>query len=548
MNKEQAEQVIDQLGKSERVDWLNFLSYIPDNYEVELRSDIHDQCFTCFGGNIIFITDKRNPNSGYCMNCHQAVEIDSSKYNNNDAIECPACHCGGILYHQWRKRKNIERKGFLLYFQQAERDSSLLVHKGIYWIIKIDIKTLREHYNYETHSMAVYYRNKVDHRSIFYSYFSNKIYRKHKTVFDRFAAYSGHSTSYWNKKNGKVTGFSIRSLAHAIPETFLKHSQWEDMVGLGGKIVKYFEYYIKHPAAEYIVKNGLGNLLAEKLSSEITPPVDWKAKNMADFLKLPSLGRKQKQYIKSIRKYINSEWVKLMQAYVGQNPMHSITELTSNIELVKAFCKSYIDCDDIMRINGFGIAIPRILRQLDVYAKQLSENNMYNLNRAAYLWLDSLRIARDLELNLSDTAILYPKELERHHNNLVIQVQLQRDIVLDKKIAKAKELRCLLCYEGEKYLARPAADTEELIREGQALDHCVGTYCKRYANYETHIVFIRAKDNPDIPFVTMEISIYNKVVQVRAQRNHAPSQEVLDFVEEYKAKVLKNLDKRRNAA
>lgn len=46
----------------------------------------------------------------------------------------------------------------------------------------------------------------------------------------------------------------------------------------------------------------------------------------------------------------------------------------------------------------------------------------------------------------------------------------------------------------------------ELCAEGEALHHCVGTYCEKYASGKTNIVFLRHKDHLEQPLLTLEVS------------------------------------------
>ena len=55
---------------------------------------------------------------------------------------------------------------------------------------------------------------------------------------------------------------------------------------------------------------------------------------------------------------------------------------------------------------------------------------------------------------------------------------------------------------------RPAADAGEIILEGRTLHHCVGgdTYLSRHAEGTSTILFLRKKEHPEIPYITVEIS------------------------------------------
>ena len=79
-------------------------------------------------------------------------------------------------------------------------------------------------------------------------------------------------------------------------------------------------------------------------------------------------------------------------------------------------------------------------------------------------------------------------------------------------------------------IARSPAD---LIREGKSLCHCVGrmNYDQRFVREESLIFFVRTKQHPDTPFVTLEFSLKtHKVLQCYGEHDHKPSDNVLHYV------------------
>ena len=65
------------------------------------------------------------------------------------------------------------------------------------------------------------------------------------------------------------------------------------------------------------------------------------------------------------------------------------------------------------------------------------------------------------------------------------------------------------------------------------LHHCVGGmgYGQKFIREETLIFFIRAKETPDTPLVTVEYSLLKKkVLQCYSERNHTPSKPILNYV------------------
>ena len=78
-----------------------------------------------------------------------------------------------------------------------------------------------------------------------------------------------------------------------------------------------------------------------------------------------------------------------------------------------------------------------------------------------------------------------------------------------------------------------AKSPSELINEGSILHHCVGNmgYDQKVVDEKSLIFFIRTKDQPDTPLVTVEYSIpEKKVLQCYGDNDTKPSEEILSFV------------------
>ncbi len=546
MDKKHAEAIIKGLtDKEKRRDWLQFLRYIPQGYDQNIEDIAHDFCFKK-GFNVLLVTDRQRRNEAVCVACGHMVELPEG-VKHKDACKCPVCGCAGEVVHAWR-RQGMERRGFFLYFQKADYDKTLVTCRGIYFNMYLAVGQgdPAPCYAFEDHSYMLFTPNGVDHRSV-HDYIGYSIsYNKHKSAFTRFSNYWNAGGYFMSRGVPEMNlGIALGSLFDSIKGTCLEHCQADYMIELDGDIVKYLEFYLKHPKTELIVKNGLSRLIVDKIVEKKSGPVNWRAKTMTGFLRLPHLGRKEKQYLKGLAGCIGGNWLSVMQDYVTGHPERSITDLPSDHSLINEFEIRDDLLDRLRAINGYGITTPKVFKYL---GSCIMSSRRLNMSDALTYWSDYLYSAVERELDLRDTAIMYPNNLRRAHDNLVSQLKLRANALLNKKIAETLENREKLSYQSGKYFCRPAKDTEELIAEGSALHHCVGTYAEKYAAGKTNIVLVRAMEAPDAPLVTMEISPENEVIQVRADRNRTPKPEILAFVEEYKAKVLANLRKGRKAA
>ena len=76
---------------------------------------------------------------------------------------------------------------------------------------------------------------------------------------------------------------------------------------------------------------------------------------------------------------------------------------------------------------------------------------------------------------------------------------------------------------GSDYCVRVPQSPGALVFESNHLGHCVKDYCEEVANGVTYILFLRRASCPDKPFVTMEVTKSNILIQVKARENyHAP--------------------------
>lgn len=96
---------------------------------------------------------------------------------------------------------------------------------------------------------------------------------------------------------------------------------------------------------------------------------------------------------------------------------------------------------------------------------------------------------------------------------------------------------------GNLFIRQPES-YDEIITEGKALHHCVGGYAERHSKGVLHIMFIRARDRPDKPFYTAEISTQGEIVQVRGLKNCPETDEIKKFMKQYKIYLSKIFNKK----
>ena len=77
----------------------------------------------------------------------------------------------------------------------------------------------------------------------------------------------------------------------------------------------------------------------------------------------------------------------------------------------------------------------------------------------------------------------------------------------------------------QNYVISLPKQPQDIVKEGVALNHCVGSYVNRAANGNTIILFLRKKSSPDTPFITLEINpTQNTLVQAEGRNRRGYTQ------------------------
>ena len=148
-------------------------------------------------------------------------------------------------------------------------------------------------------------------------------------------------------------------------------------------------------------------------------------------------------------------------------------------------------------------------------------------------YIDLIRAVKFLKLDLTDTKNIYPKDFKYWHDYYVKLYGASLNAETDNKIsAVAKKYESLLKPLPKLTLLMPTK-TDDFIKEGDSLHHCVGRmgYNTKMANDETIIIFVRKSEKVEKPYVTMEYDPHSKKIkQLYAEFDRTPCQEVKDII------------------
>ena len=274
--------------------------------------------------------------------------------------------------------------------------------------------------------------------------------------------------------------------------------------------IKYLRFYEKYPQTELLVKCGLSELATSKQILQ-------KCSKDKKFCKWLYDNR---QYIIDNRYYITS----LIRAY---NQNKSIKEMYAldSFKLLYKHRDNFREIKEMLNKN-----------ELETFVKYITQQKT-----DAYSYSDYLRACKGLELNMNESKNRYPHNFKRWHD-IRIDEYHSKLAEIDKR--KKQELYENFANVSNKYMALQrqlkdgyitliAKTPIDLINEGEKLHHCVGRmgYDQKFARGETLIFFIRTKEQPEIPLVTLEYSPKtHKILQCYADYDSKPAEDILTYV------------------
>lgn len=281
----------------------------------------------------------------------------------------------------------------------------------------------------------------------------------------------------------------------------------------GSDIIKYLRIYEQYPQAEYLLKLGLG-AYAENLS----------------ILKKIAKDKAFRKWIARNRKELALPWgnsynfTTVVQAYKTGLPPKEVRHFL--------FRKKQFERD------AYTTPIRELFKGWEL-KKYFDYTDKYNVSDSLYL--DYLNACNHLGIDMSLKQNLFPKDFTYWHDLRIAQYAELKAI---EAANKKQELAQKFAEVAEKYLSLQhnkrseficviAKSPADLIKEGEFLHHCVGRmqYDLRFAQEESLIFFIRTKDKPNTPFVTLEYSLKtHKILQCYGDHNTKPGEDALHYI------------------
>ncbi|NFE18688.1 hypothetical protein FC751_06050 [Clostridium botulinum] len=468
----------------------------------------------------IFYKYKRTTKAikGYCSHCKQKVNIINPKHNKPGT--CPCCK-SSIVFKSEGKVGCLQDEAVCCLIQKSNKSSNLVIR---YFEV---VKTYGANYKEPKLSISECLRDFDDGYSVKqfeYRHFApTNENRWCKGI--RSGLYA-HQYDFWN------IALYTRNLNNILKNTKYQYSQLKPYAtqkqGLKFPVYSYLYCSKKYPFIEYLWKLGLSNLIDFILHNS-----DYQVKNLFDLSGKNFMGilKLDKNYLLKLQK-LNATGNELS---IFQNAYKNKIKIT-NEEFKFISNVGYFYSNDFFTIRKYS-SFHKTIKYLEKQ-KTILNNPMSNM---IITWKDYLEKCIQLEYDLSNEFILFPKNLKERHDEICLEFDKHKMEIYNKKIyQRYEELSKLYNWKYKDYIIVVASSADELINEGQKLHHCVGgAYKRKMANGETNILFLRKKDNPNKSFYTIEVKD-NCIRQIRGFKDKKPTLEIGKVIEMFKREKLNN--------
>ena len=312
----------------------------------------------------------------------------------------------------------------------------------------------------------------------------------------------------WGMKNIRIDPAPVMwQTWEEMKGTLLQYSAAEEYTKEENvNLIEYMKRYQEIPQLEMLVKLGLTGVAKEIVEYRCGIIADSRAERPDQFLGIRKERVKQlidrngdKELLQAMKleKRMGAVWTDeqlehIAEAGLSRGQIEGATAYMSLQQLLNRIRK-YAGCD-------WGTKCVRALQRL---------------RNTATTYIDYLNMRLALGYDLHNSVYQQPRDLTAAHTKMVTESSKKE---ADKRLAEVKtrfsdirkqyrKLRNRYFWEDENLLIRPARSAEEIVMEGRILHHCVGGdgYLGKHNRGETYILMLRQQEDPEIPYITVEI-------------------------------------------
>ena len=479
---------------------------------------------------IFYDYQRKGPERAFCTACRHEVSIAAAKHNASGT--CPRCK-KKITFKSRGKRGRIFDRATVQVLQKAEGNGLVLRIIKVYRsFADSDIPNHFEIWENARQFITLSSSGQCSVDAYYYHY---------KAGYDLTPWCNGYRPVFDRWKYNFTADISgvlyQRNLSDTLKDTPWAYSQLEAFSGIASfsGVATFLSAYIKRPKIEHLIKMKLYRLVSGIIyggySYSALQAINFNGENMRAILGI------DRPYFPLLRELNPSiDQLHLIRQLLQANHKPST-------EQIKWFIASKISNADAAKELLAHMSVHKLQRYVEQqFAPEdeaaLMRVDYYKMNTLITDYHDYLCMCKELQYDVKNSFILFPRELKAAHDSVAKTLKDKRTAEHEKAIAGSfDEWQKRYQYQSKELMMIPPHSAKEIVDEGAALHHCVRLYVKNVAEKKSVILFVRSVDEPDKSLCTVEVKD-GQVTQARGFDNEEPPAQITAFIEQWKQRVL----------
>lgn len=510
------------------IDRMKYVPVLPR----DLKGFIHREVMPQY---IFYDYQRKAPGHAYCTACRHEVRIAAAKHNTSGL--CPRCKKKITFKCRGRRGRIFDRETVQV-LQKAEGNGLVLRIIKVYRsFADTDIPNHFEIWENARQFITPSSSGQCSVDAYYYHY---------KAGYDLTPWCNGYRPVFDRWKYNFTADMSgvlyQRNLSDTLKDTPWAYSQLEAFSGIASfsGVATFLSAYIKRPKIEHLIKMKLYRLVSGIIyggySYSALQAINFNGENMRAILGI------DRPYFPLLRE---------LNPSIDQ--LHLIRQLLQadhkpSTEQIKWFIASKISNADAAKELLAHMSVHKLQRYVEQqFAPEdeaaLKRVDYYKMNTLITDYHDYLCMCKELQYDVKNSFILFPRELKAAHDSVAKTLKDKRTAEHEKAIAGSfDEWQKRYQYQSKELMMIPPHSAKEIVDEGAALHHCVRLYVKNVAEKKSVILFVRSVDEPDKSLCTVEVKD-GQVTQARGFDNEEPPAQITAFIEQWKQRVLYASDK-----
>lgn len=498
----------------------------------DLKGFIHREVIPQY---IFYDYQRKEQGRAFCTACRHEVSITAAKHNASGI--CPRCK-KNITFKSRGKRGRIFDRATVQVLQKAEGNGLVLRIIKVYRSFAgSDIPNHFEIWENARQFITLSLSGQCSVDAYYYHY---------KAGYDLTPWCNGYRPVFDRWKYNFTADMSgvlyQRNLSDTLKDTPWAYSQLEAFSGIASfsGVATFLSAYIKRPKIEHLIKMKLYRLVSGIIyggySYSALQAINFNGENMRAILGI------DRPYFPLLRE---------LDPSIDQ--LHLIRQLLQadhkpSTEQIKWFIANKISNADAAKELLAHMSVHKLQRYAErQFAPEdeaaLKRVDYYKMNTLITDYHDYLCMCKELQYDVKNSFILFPRELKAAHDSVAKTLKDKRTAEHEKAIAGSfDEWQKRYQYQSKELMMIPPHSAKEIVDEGAALHHCVRLYVKNVAEKKSVILFVRSVDEPDKSLCTVEVKD-GQVTQARGFGNEEPPEQITAFIEQWKQRVLYAADK-----